>query len=322
MNAICAEIASRGDMSDKVSTIYFGGGTPSTLAIGQLSRIVNALRVAFDCASAREITLEANPEQLTPEYLSALRSIGFNRLSIGIQSFVDEHLAAMGRRHTACQARIAVQTARSAGFDNISVDLIYGLPFMSTAQWEFNLQNAVSLGVQHISAYHLTVEPLTVFARRGMVAVDETVSEQHYKMLCAALDGAGFEHYEISNFALPSLRSTHNSNYWNSTRYLGFGPSAHSYDGALIRRWNVSDLKRYCSLTDYFENETLTDIDLHNEYVMTRLRTSAGFSLSQYGALSARSLPHVQGITIDGDRVFIAPEQWLISDAIISSLFL
>lgn len=322
MNAICAEIASRGDLSEEVSTIYFGGGTPSTLDIEQLSRILDALRLVFNCSAVKEITLEANPEQLTPAYLFALRSIGFNRLSIGIQSFVDEHLIAMGRRHTANDAQTAVQAARAAGFDNISVDLIYGLPFMSTTQWEFNLQSAVALGVQHISAYHLTVEPLTVFARRGMVAVDETVSEQHYTMLCWALASAGFEHYEISNFALPEFHSAHNSNYWNSTRYLGFGPSAHSYDGALIRRWNVSDLKRYCSLIDYFEDEILTDRDLHNEYVMTRLRTLAGFSLSEYNELSSRSLQHIQGITIKGDRAFIAPEQWLVSDAIISSLFL
>lgn len=321
VDAVCREISLRADLSTGVSTIYFGGGTPSVLSAAQLAQILAAQRSAFDCSDVTEITLEANPEQLTAQFLSNIRAAGFNRLSIGIQSFVDQHLGLMGRRHTAAQAIAAVRAAQNAGFTNISIDLIYGLPFMSEQQWQSNIEQALQLGVQHISAYHLTIEPRTAFARQGLVAVSDITSERHYTMLKQALAKGGFEHYEISNFALAGFRSKHNSSYWNSTPYFGFGPSAHSYNGGRVRRWNVASLPKYLSLDSYFESEILTDADIHNEFIMTRLRTADGFSASDYFSKFGRRIEPVPLLVFDGDRIYITPEKWLVSDSIIASLF-
>lgn len=307
---------------EQVHTIYFGGGTPSVLSVDQIGGILSTIRSVFNCSSVAEITLEANPEQLSAPFLDGLGGLGVNRLSIGIQSFDDNHLRTMSRRHTAAEAVAAVKSAQNAGFGNISVDLIYGLPFMTIPQWKHNVEMVAGLGVQHISAYHLTIEPRTAFAVRGMEPVADSVSEVHYNILCGGLGSAGFEHYEISNFALPTHRSLHNSAYWNSTPYLGFGASAHSYNGGRVRRWNVSNLNKYIAFADYFDSETLTDADIHNEFIMTRLRTADGFLVREYFEKFGREFTNAAGLSVADGRVFIAPEKWLVSDSIISALFI
>lgn len=272
VDALLEEMEQRkGEQAHPIRTVYFGGGTPSILPIGELGRIVDGLRRCFDLSQLEEATLEANPEDLTPEYLTSLRDLGlFNRLSIGVQSLVDEMLRLIGRRHTAQQAFEAVENARRAGFDNISIDFIYGLP----SNLDFpNVLEFLRI-VSHVSAYALTVEEGTALARQveqGRVALpgdDEVVRQYH--AVCKQLQNAGFHQYEVSNFARPGCESKHNSRYWDRTPYLGLGPGAHSFDGR-CRRWNKPD--------GTFEEETLTEADAYNEMVMTTLRTTRGIAL-------------------------------------------
>ena len=255
----------KGEQAHPIRTVYFGGGTPSILPIEQLTRIVAGLRRCFDLSQVEEMTLEANPEDLKPEYLSALRELGFNRLSIGIQSFDDRVLRMLNRRHTAAQAITAVENARTAGFDNISVDFIFGLPEIST----FNFQ--LSTLVTHVSAYALTVEPGTALAvqvEQGRVTLpDEDEVVRQYHELHRLFEAAGFRQYEVSNYARPGYESKHNSRYWDRTPYLGLGPAAHSFDGKR-RRWNNPD--------GSWSQETLTATDAYNELLMTALRTVRG----------------------------------------------
>lgn len=226
---------------DSLSTLYVGGGTPSVYAPQELGRLTARARELWNCTGLEESTVEVNPDDLSPACLDGLLRAGFDRLSIGIQSFVDRDLRLMNRRHTAEGAEKAVREAQRAGFGNISIDLIYGIPGMSDREWRDNLERALSLEVQHISAYHLTVEPRTVFGRRAaqgkFTPVDEETSQRQYLTLHRTLTAAGYEHYEISNFARPGRRSRHNSAYWTGEPYLGIGPSAHSYDGRR-RSWS------------------------------------------------------------------------------------
>ena len=273
----------RGEQAHPIRTVYFGGGTPSILAISDLERIVDALRTHFDLSQLGEATLEANPEDLTDDYLHGIRDLGFfNRLSIGIQSLDDDMLRLIGRRHTADQAIAAVENAYKAGFHNLSVDFIYGLPNNSHFS-TFNFQL-----VSHVSAYALTVEPGTALAvqvQQGRVVLpsDDEVVRQYYGMR-GMLDSMGFSQYEVSNFARPGFESKHNSRYWDRTPYLGLGPSAHSFDG-LHRRWNVSSVEDYISSiadhTGFSQQETLTPADAFNELLMTSLRTTRGLAVSQ-----------------------------------------
>ncbi len=280
----------KGEQAHPVKTVYFGGGTPSILPIEQLTRIVAGLRRCFDLSQVEEMTLEANPEDLKPEYLSALRELGFNRLSIGVQSFDDRMLRMLNRRHIAAQAIAAVENARTAGFDNISVDFIFGLPEIST----FNFQ--LSTLVTHVSAYALTVEPGTALAvqvEQGRVVLpDEDEVVRQYHELHDQFEAAGFRQYEVSNYARPGYESKHNSRYWDRTPYLGLGPAAHSFDGK-HRRWNVSDVSTYTKvlkdlkdpndpndLNDLSQGEHLTDTDAYNELLMTALRTVRGLPVS------------------------------------------
>lgn len=317
----------------EVETIYFGGGTPSILPPSQIGLLIDiCCELWGPRARFREITLEANPEDLTEQYLSDLQKVGVNRLSIGIQSFDDEHLKLMNRRHSADQAQQAVELARKIGFDNITIDLMYGLPFMSPQQWSHNIQQAVELGVDHISAYHLTVEPRTVFGKRKLQGVDDGVSELHFAMLREALLQAGYEHYEVSNFAQPNKRSIHNSNYWMGVPYLGIGPSAHSFDGHQKRCWNPSSNKQYLEGVGA-EYEILSPTDKRNEMVMTRLRTADGLHLNQIEDPSEReriiskaqswiNRGKMQLMEQDGDlRLFILPQYFLISDSVIADFF-
>jgi len=290
IDSIVKELSIRKDylLDSTVNTIYFGGGTPSILTTDQFSIIFDAIHSLFQVATDAEITFEANPDDLTLDFLTAMHLLPFNRISIGIQSFDDKDLKRINRRHTSQQAVEAVRNAQIAGFDNISIDLIYGLPFQTLSNWEKQLDMAVRLKVQHISAYGLTYEEGTALwnqREKGEIeTIDDSIMNEMYLMLRDKLIQNGFEAYEISNFALPGFRSRHNSSYWKQEPYLGVGPSAHSYD-LVSRQWNVSSIKEYCkAITEnsgFFERELLTLNDRYNDFVMVSLRTSEGIELSR-----------------------------------------
>ena len=271
--------------SEEINTIYFGGGTPSVLLIDELKDLLNTIQQHYQVAENAEITLEANPDDLTQAMLSALKQTGFNRLSMGVQSFSEADLKLMNRRHGVMQAIQSIKWAKEAGFSNISIDLIYGLPNQMIEEWERNVRIAVELDVQHISAYNLTYHQGTVFYERlkkGILKeLPDELSLQQFGMLIQILKEAGFEHYEISNFCKPGLYSQHNSSYWKSKKYLGIGPSAHSYD-LVSRRWNVSSIAKYLdgleNGQEYWEDEILTEQDKYNDFIITGLRTIWGIS--------------------------------------------
>ena len=266
-----------------IDTIYFGGGTPSILNFDQFKAIFDVIYKLFTIADHPEITFEANPDDLTLEFLTSMQALPFNRLSLGIQSFDDVDLKRINRRHTSMQAVKAVKDAQAAGFDNISIDLIYGLPFQTTTSWERQLDMALKLNIQHLSAYGLTYEEGTVLWKqreKGEIeSVDEVEMNRMYLILLDKVKEKGFEAYEISNSALPGFRSRHNSSYWKQEPYLGVGPSAHSYD-LISRQWNVSSIKDYIKAIDtnsgLFEREILSLYDRYNDFVMVSLRTSDG----------------------------------------------
>lgn len=274
----------RDEMPWPVKTLYFGGGTPSILSIGELVTIARALSRNFDLGELEECTIECNPEDLTDDYIKGLADTGlFNRLSIGIQSFDDTILRTLNRRHSVRQALDAIALANKHGFSNITIDLMYGLPGMSLDEWTATCRTAAALPVTHISAYSLTLEPGTILDRQvahGMVALpsDDVIVEQ-YHLLVDTLEEAGYEHYEISNFCRPGYASKHNSRYWTRTPYLGLGPGAHSFSlaggGFGVRRWNKADVADYISHHSYGE-ERLEESDAYNEMLMTALRTSRG----------------------------------------------
>ena len=269
----------RNEAGEPIRTIYIGGGTPSTLDSSDIARIIDAIGVP----DAEEITMELNPGDATPAYMRALRQAGINRLSIGIQSFDDQLLQLIGRRHNAQQAIEAVQMAQQAGFDNLSIDLMYALPTQSMERWKADIETALSLGVQHISCYGLMYEEGTVLTRQlaqgALKAIDEDTENAMYDALCERLKEAGFVHYEVSNFALPGKEAKHNSSYWDGTPYIGIGAGAHSYVHA-IRSWNPDDLEAYIQglQTGQIEreSETLTEDEIYNERIMLGLRTARG----------------------------------------------
>ena len=319
---------------EAVRTRYFGGGTPSLCRPETIAELLRHAGELFDCSAAEETTLEANPDDLAPEYLAALRRAGVDRLSIGVQSFDDACLKLMNRRHTAAQAIQAIRSAQAEGYENITVDLIFGVPGFGGDALRRSLDTALGLGVQHISAYHLTVEPGTAFGRRAargqFAPVDETVSEAEYALVHETLTGAGFEHYEVSNYALPGFRARHNAAYWHGVQYLGIGPAAHSFDGR-ERHWNVGSVERYIDGAAA-EAEILTDRDRFNEYVMTRLRTAEGIAAGEvekrFGAeRAARMMRDAQPWLESGTlvaaqgRLAIPPARMLVSDAVIETFF-
>lgn len=271
---------------EPVQTIYFGGGTPSLLEPAEIQSVIDAIKQLHTVEHDAEITVEANPDDLTPAYIGQLTQTDANRLSIGIQSFDDAMLELMNRRHNAQQAVEAVKNCQKAGFANISVDLIYGLPRMSGSDWQRQLETVAGLGVQHLSAYHLSYEEGTAFGlklKRGQLAeVPEDESLAQFEFLTAWAKKAGFEHYEISNFAQPGFRSRHNSSYWNRTIYLGIGPAAHSYNRT-TRSWNTANTAEYIKGIEagscVSETETLSPADIFNDYVITALRTSSGIDM-------------------------------------------
>ena len=269
-----------------INTIYLGGGTPSLIAISKIKDLIDHIKNFHTVLADAEITMECNPDDLTEDYIQALANSPINRLSIGVQSFDDTQLQKMNRRHTGDQAKEVVEMCQAQGFSNISIDLIYGMPGMNLPQWERTVKQALELEVQHISAYHLTIEEGTVFAHqknKGMLReIDETLSNDQFQLLIEYCKNANFEHYEISNFALSGYYSKHNTAYWQQTNYLGLGPSAHSYNGT-SRHWNIAHNKRYIAGIKQNqpnrEHEILDPVSKYNEYLMTSLRTVWGVDL-------------------------------------------
>ncbi len=277
---------------EPIQTIYFGGGTPSLLEVKDIDTILKQLSIINCQLSIQEITLEANPQDLTLEKLRAYREIGINRLSIGIQSFHDKHLQLLGRRHNAAEAIQAVRWAQEAGFENISIDLIYGIPTQTMEEWQADIQQALALDVPHISTYNLIFEEgtrLTQMLLDGQInTADEDLENEMYETIVNTLNDSGYAHYEVSNFCKSNFYSQHNSAYWNNTPYIGLGAGAHSYTGVKnqesgIRTWNVSDLETYINSIQKGilpqESEFLTAKDCYNEKVMLSLRTIWGLDL-------------------------------------------
>lgn len=316
---ICSDIRQCTSNSN-LETIYLGGGTPSVLSQNDISRIFCAIHETFPNSAIKESTIEVNPDDITKEYCDMLIYQGIDRISIGIQSFFDSHLKAMNRRHNGSQAKQAILDAQSAGFKNITVDLIYGLPFMTEEQWAENLDTLIGYGVQHISAYHLTIEEGTIFAKKKLQAVPESVSEKHYKILCEKLESAGFHHYEISNFAKPGFEAIHNSGYWNGKPYIGIGPSAHSFDGVNRRYWQPSDIKSWLE-GEKPEEEFLTPEQRKEEIIMTALRTANGLETADSEIICKANRFIKDGkMSYDCGILRILPEYYLLSDYIIGEL--
>jgi len=323
---------------ETVETLYFGGGTPSVLAEQDLSEIIGFVRGHFPISSGLEITLEANPDDLTTSYLQQIYNAGVRRLSIGIQSFQDEQLKKMNRRHDSGQAIEAIENAVNTGFNDISVDFIYGLPGLTNQQWKADLQKVFSLPVTHLSAYHLTYHegtPFNTWLKKGTLKqLTETESISQFKTLVALAHENGFEHYEISNFARNGMYSKHNTSYWTGKKYLGLGPSAHSFNG-YSRSWNVAHTEKYIkaiALNEAFsEEEILTDANHYNEYVLTRIRTIWGVSVSEIQDLfGIEKAVYFQqniekylrsGLAVQtGETVTLTRKGWFVSDEISASL--
>jgi len=278
--------------NELIETIYFGGGTPSVLSNIEINNIYNSIINNFDIAKNLEFTFEANPDDLSLEYLKLLKTTKINRLSIGIQSLFDDDLILMNRRHTAIQAIDAIKNAKDIGFNNISVDLIYGLPKMTQKRWIQNLDKVFELDIQHISAYHLTYEKGTKFynllKNNKLTEISELESINEYKLLLEKAKNNNFIQYEISNFCKENYYSKHNSNYWNNKKYLGIGPSAHSYN-LCSRQWNISDINKYIykinQQEQFYDIEILSDNDKYNDYIITKLRTTWGVNIESLTTL-------------------------------------
>ena len=336
VDALLAELRLRRDELPlaRVHSIYIGGGTPSQLPARALATILNEVCRLYPVDSDAEVTVEANPDDVTPEWLAALSHTPVNRLSMGVQSFDDALLRLIRRRHTAQQAVSAVEQAAGHGISNVSIDLIYGLPTQTMEQWQADVRQALALDVQHLSAYSLSYEegtPLWRMLEQGRIEeADEELSLRMYEHLIDATQAAGFAHYEISNFCRPGRHSQHNSAYWHGVPYLGLGPGAHSYDGMRTRRWNLSDLKGYVQSAGSMpphQSEVLTDDELYDETVMTRLRTSEGLSLDLLTAADraycmAQAEPHLQAGRLEqaGSTIRLTRQGIFTSNDIISDL--
>ena len=270
-------------------TVYLGGGTPSVLSLAQLQQLIQGLKARIGTWNPVEVTMECNPDDVTPELATGMAALGINRVSMGVQSFDNGQLRFIHRRHTAEKVEEAVEALRQAGIRRISIDLIYGFPGQTLAQWNEDISRALQLKVEHLSAYALSYEEGTLLYRmreKGEVKeIDEELSLMMYKNLRERLQNAHYEHYEISNFALHGLRSQHNSSYWNGTPYIGLGAAAHSFDGDQTRRWNVADINLYISRIAqggrFWEEERLTAAARYDEMVMLGLRTCEGINLER-----------------------------------------
>jgi putative oxygen-independent coproporphyrinogen III oxidase len=324
----------------RIESIYFGGGTPSLLTPDNIQGLIDEVGAQFNVADNAEITLEANPDDLDAAKVNALKQTPVNRFSIGIQSFFEEDLRWMNRAHSAAEAHEAISRVQQAGYDNITVDLIYGYPLLTDDRWRYNINEVLRAGVPHVSAYSMTVEPRTAlasFVRKGVQApMDEGQSARQFEQLMDMLGAEGFEHYEISNFAKPGRYARHNSNYWKGVPYLGVGPSAHSFDGE-SRQWNVPNNARYLKALQAgelpFQRETLTEKDKLNEHIMTTLRTMWGLDLtvveSRFGKEVGESIrsaiqPFLSKghLSVAGQHVTLTRKGKLLADHIAAELFL
>ncbi len=331
-------ILRKGEVEEEVQTIYFGGGTPSLLSRQEIDNLIDTIEEQYMVSEFPEITLEANPDDLSKEYLVELAESSITRLSIGVQSFFDEDLKLMNRAHNSGEALDSILWAKEH-FENISIDLIYGIPEMTLARWEENLDKALSLEVPHLSCYALTVEPKTAlhhFIEKGVVPpVDDALAQEHHQLLIEKMTVAGYDNYEFSNFGKPGFYSENNMAYWHGEPYLGVGPSAHSFDGEQ-RSWNVSNNSKYIKAIEAgelpLERETLTQRDHYNEYVMTRLRTMWGISLEEvrlrfgmdyYDYLMGQSEDFVRDnlLSINDEHLLVTKEGKFLSDGIASDLF-
>ncbi len=302
------------DQKVPVNTIYFGGGTPSILDAGDLDLLLNALHKKYPVAAGAEITLEANPDDITADKLLVWRKLGINRFSVGLQSFDEAELKWMHRVHTAAESLACIDKIRDAGFTNFSVDLIYGSPLLGNDGWKRNVDIVIEKNIPHISCYALTVEPKTaldkLIAAHKKENVDPEKQAQQFLLLMDWMQQVGYEHYEISNFAKPGMRSRHNSSYWSGEKYYGFGPSAHSFNGN-ARRWNIASNSTYIEQLQKnsipFEEELLTRTQQLNEYIMTSLRTSSGLDLNyvteQFGKDKCSLLEKESGKWIQGGKL-------------------
>ncbi|MCM1517837.1 MAG: radical SAM family heme chaperone HemW [Pseudoflavonifractor sp.] len=334
VSAVIAEAAMRSrEIDQPFTTMYIGGGTPSTLPHAEIGRLIDALAVP----TMTEITIEVNPDDVTPDFAHMIARTGINRVSMGFQSMIDEELKMIGRRHTAAQSIMAVERLREAGITNISGDIIYGLPLQTADSWRRTLDIVMPLGLPHMSAYSLTYEPgtrLTVMLMAGKVKeTDEETVAAMYDELCRVTADAGYCHYEISNFSHPDMESRHNSSYWHYIPYLGLGCAAHSFDGK-IRRYNPTNIREYLSSIGSghtcHQEETETALDLYNDYIITSLRTANGINLGDMSrrfdtATLTKSAQRFiqQGLLIsDGQNIRFTEKAWLVSDAVLRELII
>ena len=324
---------------EPVETIYFGGGTPSLLSGGELMAIFEKLYHTFEINPDAEITLEANPDDINVAIMQYWKKTGVNRLSIGVQSFFESDLQWMNRAHDAVQALNSIKIAQDQSLHNISIDLIYGTPTLPDNNWEKNVGQAIALGIPHLSCYALTVEPGTALNKMIIQKKVENIypddQARQFALLMLWMEGAGYEHYEISNFAVPGKRSQHNSSYWQGKKYLGLGPSAHSYNGT-SRQWNIANNILYIQSLDKnelsFEKELLTNVQLLNEYIMTSLRTTEGIDLNHLSEqfnpsarkiIEAKSSKYIDDLKLkrETSRLILTKEGKLFADGIAADLF-
>lgn len=341
IQALIRELEIRKDEfeNDVVDCIYFGGGTPSVLETEEINTLIETVYAHYTVSSNPEITLEANPDDLSKEKIVQLSNSKINRLSIGVQSFFEEDLKLMNRAHNAGEAVESITLSRKH-FQNLSIDLIYGIPEMSNARWEANIEQAMALEVPHISAYALTVEPKTAlenFIKKGIIApVQDDVAKEHHSILVDRMEAAGYENYEFSNFGKKGYHSRNNTAYWEGKSYIGMGPGAHSYDGKR-RAWNISNNPKYIKSIASGELpqevEELSTTDRYNEYVMTRLRTAKGVSLQAvkeafghtfYDHLCKQAKTHLDEHLLfkENDHLLVTKKGKFLSDGIAADLFL
>ena len=324
---------------EQITTIYFGGGTPSILPPDNIKKLLDTINLYYEINKDAEITLEANPDDIEKNKLIEWKLAGINRLSIGIQSLNNSELKWMNRVHTAEEGLEAIQKVKEAGFTNFSVDLIYGTPKLNNQSWKEDLQRVIELNAPHMACYALTVEPATALFKMIQLnkkrPIDNDLQAEQFKYLMKLMDQSGYEHYEISNFSKPGFRSKHNSSYWKGIKYIGIGPSAHSYDGD-NRRWNINNNSVYINKISEnilpFENEILTNKDKFNEFVMVRLRMIEGVNITELQRLFGNEMQNyfLKGIDkfinkgeliLNGNNVILTNDGKLFADAISSQLF-
>ena len=349
VDAVCREVGGwRFEVGDLrfedgdfgVGTIYLGGGTPSQLTTGQLHQLFDAIYIYNKVAKDAEVTIEVNPDDVTETFAQELGSLPVNRVSMGIQTFSDERLQFLHRRHSARQAMTAFERLRKAGIQNISIDLMYGFPGETLTDWESDIANALTLGAEHLSAYCLMIEedtPLHRLVRKDQALSDslpdEELERQMYETLIDQLEAAGYEHYEISNFAKPGYHSRHNSNYWNLTPYIGLGAAAHSYDGKACRRWNTADIRQYMEAIEQgrpcYEEERLDEDTRYNDAVTVALRTRQGLDLTTlsekhrtYCMQNAQRFIDDHLMACTDNRLHLTRQGLFVSDMVMSELMM